>query len=282
MVDPHHTPTLGRTPCPPSRRSFRDLLLPADPLVYSQAGNNSTPNWVGPVQAHGSRTGPQRAALHRRFDSTLGFLGEGPCDPPCTPWFLTTSKTRVSGDRKRHFSRIGAAERRLFSDGASSVPSSHGGSVDTALGWFLKAHRHGRDPYVAAGVSTLPPPADTKNLDTTPVPRSASPAPLAFSCPREALEFTHPLPPVPAGTSLRRTFICHFGGLNGMDAASFEEVWKVAKNGYNNAYDAPFLRFHADLWRTTRRAGFTRWAFNQATWWVSCGANASADRHTPP
>jgi len=32
-----------------------------------------------------------------------------------------------------------------------------------------------------------------------------------------------------------------------MDAASFEEVWKAAKNGYNKAQDAHFLRFHADF-----------------------------------
>jgi hypothetical protein len=187
--------TLGRTPCPPSRRPFRGLLLPADLLVYSQAGNNPTLNWVGPVQAHGSQMGPQRAARHQRFDSTLGFPGEGPRDPPGTPWFLTTSKTRVSGDRKRLFSRIGAAERRLVFDGSSSVPSSHGGRIDTALGRFLKAHRHGRGPDAAARSSTPALAHKTTALGTTPVPRSASPAPLAFACPREALEFTHPLPP---------------------------------------------------------------------------------------
>ena len=198
------------------------------------------------MQGHRSREVPQLAASHQRFDSTLGFPGEGPHDPPGTPWFLTTSKTRVNGDRKRLFSRVESAERRLVFDGASSVPSNHR-SGDTALGRFLKAHRHGRGLDAAAQFATPAVTPNTTTLDTTPVPRSASPAPLAFACPREALEFTHPLPPVPAGTSLRRTFICHFGGLNGMDAESFEEVWKVAKNGYNNAYDAPFLRFHADF-----------------------------------
>jgi hypothetical protein len=32
-----------------------------------------------------------------------------------------------------------------------------------------------------------------------------------------------------------------------MDTASFDEVWKVAKNGYNQAYDAHFLRFQEDF-----------------------------------
>jgi hypothetical protein len=32
-----------------------------------------------------------------------------------------------------------------------------------------------------------------------------------------------------------------------MDAASFEEVWKSSKNGYNKAQDAHFQRFHADF-----------------------------------
>jgi len=52
---------------------------------------------------------------------------------------------------------------------------------------------------------------------------------------------------VPAGQSLRRAFIKHFGGLRGMDPASFDEVWKVSKNGYNPAQDAHFLRFQADF-----------------------------------
>ena len=32
-----------------------------------------------------------------------------------------------------------------------------------------------------------------------------------------------------------------------MDAASFSEVWKAAKNGYNKAHDAHFRRFHTDF-----------------------------------
>ena len=32
-----------------------------------------------------------------------------------------------------------------------------------------------------------------------------------------------------------------------MDAASFEEVWKVSKNGYNTAQDAHFVRFQTDF-----------------------------------
>ena len=198
---------------------------------------------------------------HQRFDSTLGFPGEGPPDSTGTPWFLATTTTRGTLVRtKRLFStlttalqaapqaaRLEPAGRRLVFDGPSSSSPSHGTRVDTALGRFLKAHRHDRGLDAVAGSATPTPSSIPTILGSSPVPQSIAPAPLAFACPRAALEFTHPLPPVPAGTSLRRTFICHFGGLHGMDAASFEEVWKVAKNGYNNAYDAPFLRFHADF-----------------------------------
>jgi hypothetical protein len=40
-----------------------------------------------------------------------------------------------------------------------------------------------------------------------------------------------------------------------MDSASFDEVWKVSKNGYNQAHDAPFKRFREDF-LTHRPASF--------------------------
>jgi hypothetical protein len=65
-----------------------------------------------------------------------------------------------------------------------------------------------------------------------------------------------PLPPVPVGDSLRRTFIRHFGGLHGMDAASFEEVWKVAKTDYIKAQDAHFARFQTNFFLHNLRNKF--------------------------
>jgi hypothetical protein len=41
-----------------------------------------------------------------------------------------------------------------------------------------------------------------------------------------------------------------------MDAASFEEVWKSSKNGYNKAQDAHFQRFHADFLAHSQAANF--------------------------
>ena len=41
-----------------------------------------------------------------------------------------------------------------------------------------------------------------------------------------------------------------------MDAASFEEVWKVSKNGYNKAQDAHFARFQADFLKHNPRNKF--------------------------
>ena len=51
----------------------------------------------------------------------------------------------------------------------------------------------------------------------------------------------------------------HFGGLHGMDAAYFEEVWKAAKNGYNKAHEAHFQRFHADFLAHSKASKFHRW-----------------------
>jgi hypothetical protein len=69
----------------------------------------------------------------------------------------------------------------------------------------------------------------------------------AFSTPREQRDFLTHLPFVSTDRSLRQEFIKHFGGLRGMDSASFDEIWKVTKNGYNKAYDPHFLRFRADF-----------------------------------
>jgi hypothetical protein len=42
-----------------------------------------------------------------------------------------------------------------------------------------------------------------------------------------------------------------------MDAASFDEVWKVAKNGYNKSHDAHFRRFHTDFLAHRSPSNFT-------------------------
>jgi hypothetical protein len=42
-----------------------------------------------------------------------------------------------------------------------------------------------------------------------------------------------------------------------MDAASFDEVWKVAKNGYNKSHDAHFRRFHTDFLAHSPPSNFT-------------------------
>ena len=175
-----------------------------------------------------------------RFDNTMGFPGEGPPRPIDIPWFLTSVTTRDIVDAKR---------RRLTGSSAAAAPAARRldfittktGSArpDTALGRFLKA----RKERIATTSATGGP--DPVGL--TPVPRMTPPQAPAFACLRELQDFTNPLPPVPAGDSLRRTFIRHFGGLHGMDAASFEEVWKSSKNGYNKAQDAHFQRFHADF-----------------------------------
>ena len=42
-----------------------------------------------------------------------------------------------------------------------------------------------------------------------------------------------------------------------MDSASFDEVWKVAKNGYNKSHDAHFRRFHTDFLAHSSPSNFT-------------------------
>ena len=212
--------------------------------VFPQQGGD-------PPHERGSQAVPDRRGLDDRFDSTRGFPGEGPEGVGSRPWFLASIDTRALAKAKRQrldggntkaelasppTPLIPSTERRLvFSDRVRRQAKGDGQHthtrVDTALGRFLRAQRTRAE----------------RTLGKTPVPRAPSPRPPAFACLRELQDFTHPLPPVPAGESLRRTFIRHFGGLHGMDAASFEEVWKVSKNGYNTAQDAHFVRFQTDF-----------------------------------
>ena len=195
-----------------------------------------------------AHTVPDQVPPDCGFDSTLGFPGEGPPAIIATPWFLAAVTTReLIESKRRKLDGVAATpvptDRRLdFGPTASQHPRGTAraipGLADTALGRFLKAQR-GRAP-------SLPGPSPD-GTGATPVPHVPHPTAPAFACLRELQDFRNPLPPVPAGESLRRTFICHFGGLHGMDAASFEEVWKAAKNGYNKAQDAHFLRFHGDF-----------------------------------
>ncbi len=216
-----------------------------------------------------------------RFDSTRGFPGEGPEGISSTPWFFTATTTRGLVDSKRRrvageAATIQSTIRRL--DFRTVIRGSLAGNgifvpcrADTALGRFLKAR-------MERAVS--PPDLAPIVKGDTPVPRVSSPLAPALSCARELRDFTHPLPSIPAGDSLRRTFTRHFGGLHGMETASFEEVWKAAKdaasmpcnppkcrmnvrrkespagNGYNNASDAHFQRFHADFLQHNQASRF--------------------------
>ena len=183
-----------------------------------------------------------------RFDSTRGFPGEGPEGKASIPWFLAVTTTRDLVDGKRRKLESGAATippttRRLdFGAPFRRAPASGlplgPPQADTALARFLKARN---------GCSTPSPLLAPAASGDTPVPRLPSRPTPAFACLRELQDFTNPLPPIPAGASLRKAFIIHFGGLHGMDAASFADVWRAAKNGYNQAHDAHFRRFHADF-----------------------------------
>ena len=187
-------------------------------------------------------------ASSKSFDSTRGFPGEGPSGPAPTPWFLEDTSMRHSYDRKRRFSEprleatIARSEgRRLtFESPHQPRPSSPVGTggrrhSNTALGHFLRS----QDLAKAKASST--------RSAITPVPRELSPQVPVFSTPREQRDFLTPLPFVSADRSLRQEFIKHYGGLRGMDSASFDEIWKVAKNGYNKAHDPHFLRFRTDF-----------------------------------
>jgi hypothetical protein len=151
--------------------------------------------------------------------------------------------------------RSPSAGRRLSFDPVPPEPRTGGASsqrvrANTALGWFLKARNlEGAPAAVNSTVHTLPPsrrPSSTTH-DKTPIPREQALQVPAFTIPREQRDFLTPLPFVSAGRSLRQEFIKHFGGLRGMDPASFDEIWKVTKDGYNKAYDPHFLRFRADF-----------------------------------
>ena len=175
-----------------------------------------------------------RVAPRHRFDSTRGFPGEGPSVPVTTPWFLEDSSIRNLIDRKRH--------RSSAPPDAPSFPPARGQLPSTGrqLSFEGPNGRTGARTHTRSA-DKLPAP------NSTPVPQELPLQVRDFATPREQRDFLTPLPSVPAGQSLRQAFIKHFGGLRGMDPASFDEVWKVAKNGYNLAHDAHFLRFRTDF-----------------------------------
>ena len=197
-------------------------------------------SWPAPESA----AAVDRVAPGHRFDSTRGFPGEGPTDLANIPWFLEDPSTQSLRDRKRHRSSAPPA--------ATVEPRARGGrpSTDRKLSFALPhGHKKTRSRIGRAGVGTAPAVAGDRltTPGATPVPQASPRKVRDFATPREQRDFLTPLPFVPAGQSLRRAFIKHFGGLRGMDPASFDEVWKVAKNGYNQAHDAHFVRFRTDF-----------------------------------
>jgi hypothetical protein len=257
-------PRLGRTQGPPSkgpvgpRGSLVGQLTAPPPRELCPH-----PGW-DPPHERGSQATPDLPGLDDRFDSTRGFPGEGPGGVGARPWFLTCITTRdlVDAKRQRLSGAVPAAgraptfrpfvpqtgRRLVFRDTVPPPLESEGRSTvvrsKTASGRFPLAQR------TRAG------PSHDSSCGKTPVPRAPSPRHPAFACLRELQDFTHPLPPVPAGESLRMAYIRHFGGSHGMDAASFEEVWKVSKNGYNKAQDVHFARFQADFLQHNPRNKF--------------------------
>jgi len=226
-------PRLGRTQGPPSKGP----VGPRGSLVgqlTSPPPRELCPHHQGwdPPHGRGSQATPDLPGLDDRFDSTRGFPGEGPGGVGARPWFLTSITTRDLVDAKRQ--RLGGAipevgrvptfrtfvpqtDRRLvFRDTVSPPLEGDGHSAadrtKTASGRFPLAQR------TRAG------PSQDSSRGQTPVPRAPSPRHQAFACLRELQDFTNPLPSIPAGESLRKAFILHFGGLHGMDAASFTEV----------------------------------------------------------
>ena len=186
-------------------------------------------SWPAPE----SGSAADRVAPRHRFDSTRGFPGEGPTGLVNTPWFLEDTSTRNLLERKRH--------RPSAPPAVPSDPRARGQLSATGRRLSFEwphGHKETRTSIALAGGVT---PA------ATPVPQELPRQVPDFATPREQRDFLTPLPLVPAGQSLRRAFIKHFGGLRGMDPASFEEVWKVAKNGYNQAHDAHFSRFRTDF-----------------------------------
>jgi hypothetical protein len=206
----------------------------------------SIPCLVHATFRHGWTRGPRPSPLRPSTASLLGagYPGKSPTDLANTPWFLEDPSTRKLMDRKRHRSSAPPA--------SSSNPLARGKlpSTDRRLSFELPhSHKGTRTRMVLAGVSTAPAVAsDGLTMPgATPVPQEPPRKVRDFATPREQRDFLTPLPFVPAGQSLRRAFIKHFGGLRGMDPASFDEVRKVAKNGYNQAHDAHFLRFRTDF-----------------------------------
>ena len=196
---------------------------PGGQSTYSPPGTMSS--WVDSLLAHESVAAVDTVLSTRRFDSTRGFPGEGPTDLTPKPWFLEDASTQSLRDRKRRRDSLLAASAHTLPAALAAPPTDRRLSFET--------------------------PIDRKRA---PVPKEPTPVPQDppcqvrdFATPREQRDFLTPLPSVPADQSLRRAFIKHFGGMRGMDPASFDEVWKVNKNGYNKAHDAHFLRFRADF-----------------------------------
>ena len=243
---PHRDRTSARRGAtrPLTNRPARGHRTPGGLSTYSLPGARAVPTWVDSWPAPESAASVDRVAPGHRFDSTRGFPGEGPTDLANIPWFLKDPSTRSLRDRKRHRSSAPPA--------ATIKPRARGGrpSTDRKLSFALShGHTKTRSRIGRAGVGIAPAVAGDRltTPGATPVPQASPRKVRDFATPREQRDFLTPLPFVPAGQSLRRAFIKHFGGLRGMDPASFDEVWKVAKNGYNQAHDAHFVRFRTDF-----------------------------------
>jgi hypothetical protein len=171
-----------------------------------------------------------------------------------------TTRDLIDGKRRRLDGaalRAAPTDRKLDFDADSSRPprdavSSSLGRSDTALGRFLKAHK-GR------ALSLPSPPPDASGA--TPVPRVSPPTAQAFACLRELQDFRNPLPPVPAGESLRRSFICHFGGLHGMDAAPppSRRCGKQPRMAITRPWTLISCDFTRISWHTAGRTSSIRW-----------------------
>jgi hypothetical protein len=245
---PHHAPRRGRTPRPPSRRPLGPPDSLGGPRPSLQPRERRTHTGADPLHERGPQAVSDLVGPDGRFDSTRGFPGEGPAGTTDTTWFLAALTTRDLVDRKRQRLEGTATmaaptfRRLVFSTPANRGPAKKVNSApiqaDTALARFLKAHKGRNNP--APRVKEVP-------SGDTPVPRPPAPPAPAFACLRELQDFTNPLPSIPTGESLWKAFILHFGGLHGIDAASFTAVWKAAKNRYNKAHDAHFRRFHTDF-----------------------------------
>jgi hypothetical protein len=218
-----------------SRRSCWDREAPGGPPTYSQPG--ALPLWVDSLLAHESVAAVDTVLSTRLFDSTRGFPSEGPTDLTPKPWFLEDVSTQSLRDRKRRRASALSAIPHTLPATLPAPPTVRRLSFESPLN-----RNDTRVTRLAIGSPLI-----GNRASPTPVPTEASPQVPAFTTPREQRDFLTPLPFVPAGQSLRRAFIKHFGGLRGMDPAFFDEVWKVNKNGYNQAHDAHFLCFQADF-----------------------------------